>query len=158
MEVSDFQSVVVIPHLPPLAQEGCFDALLTYAEVARYFAGDADWVRHCFSDSSPNVAPSQALHLRTSSSNVNCATPVKRRGKSMSRRTGQAGHIEQSGKWWVVRWWMDVGGQEERTHKRARICPVSGPGVLSKSERTRRARAIIAESGADTVDTSTRWW
>lgn len=44
---------------------------------------------------------------------------------------------------------MDVGGQEERTHKRARICPVSGPGLLSKSERTRRARAIIAESGAD---------
>jgi integrase len=96
--------------------------------------------------------PSQALHPGTTSSNVNCATPVKRRGKSMSRRTGQAGHIEQSGKWWVVRWWMDVGGQEERTHKRARICPVSGPGVLSKSERSRRAREIIAESGADTVE------
>lgn len=95
---------------------------------------------------------SQALHLGTSSSNVMCATPVKRRGKSMSRRTGQAGHIERSGKWWVVRWWMDLEGQDNRVHKRARICPISGPGVLSKSERTRRARQIIAESGADTVE------
>src|SRR5208282_914119 len=51
-----------------------------------------------------------------------------------------------------VRWWMDVPGQEERTHKRAKICPVSGAGSLSKSARTRRAREIIAESGGDTVE------
>jgi integrase len=68
----------------------------------------------------------------------------------MSRRSGQKGHIEQSGKWWVVRWWMDVPGQVERTHKRAKICPVSGPGSLSRSARERRASEIIAESGADT--------
>lgn len=68
----------------------------------------------------------------------------------MSRRPGQQGHIEKSGKWWVVRWWMDVPGQEKRAHKRARICPVSGPGALSVSARERRAREIIAESGADT--------
>jgi len=68
----------------------------------------------------------------------------------MSRRPGQSGHIELSGKWWVVRWWQDVPGQDKRAHKRARICPVSGPGKLSKSERQRRARAIIAASGADT--------
>jgi hypothetical protein len=36
----------------------------------------------------------------------------------MSRRTGQDGHIEASGKWWVVRWWMDVAGQEARKHMR----------------------------------------
>jgi hypothetical protein len=70
----------------------------------------------------------------------------------MSRRTGQSGHIESSGKWWVARWWMDVPGQEERRHMRAKICPISGPGRLSKSERERRAREIIAESGADTVE------
>ena len=35
---------------------------------------------------------------------------------------------------------------------RAKICPISGPGYLSKSERERRAREIIAESGADTVE------
>jgi integrase len=70
----------------------------------------------------------------------------------MSRRTGQEGHIERSGKWWVVRWWQDVPGQYERSHRRARICPVSGVGALSKSEQRRRAREIIAESGADTVE------
>jgi integrase len=70
----------------------------------------------------------------------------------MSRRTGQDGHIEKSGKWWVVRWWQDLPGQYERSHKRAKICPVSGVGSLSASERKRRAREIIAGSGADTVD------
>jgi integrase len=47
---------------------------------------------------------------------------------------------------------MDVAGQEKRTHKRARICPTSGPGVLSRSGRERRAREIIVESGADTEE------
>jgi integrase len=70
----------------------------------------------------------------------------------MSRRTGQSGHIEQSGKWWVVRWWMDVPGQEKRAHKRERICPIAGTGSLSRSARERRAREIIAESGADTEE------
>ena len=70
----------------------------------------------------------------------------------MSRRTGQSGHIERSGKWWVVRWWMDVADQEKRVHKRARVCPVSGPGVLSPSARERRAREIISKSGADTEE------
>jgi integrase len=92
------------------------------------------------------------LQFPTSDIKVVAATPVKRRGKSMSRRTGQEGHIERSGKWWVVRWWEDVPGQYERSHKRAKICPISGVGALSKSERKRRAREIIAESGADTVE------
>jgi integrase len=47
---------------------------------------------------------------------------------------------------------MDVAGQEKRVHKRARICPISGPGVLSRSARERRAREIVAESGADTEE------
>jgi hypothetical protein len=70
----------------------------------------------------------------------------------MSRRRGQNGHPEKSGKWWVIRWWMDVPGKEERVLKRAKICPISGPGSLSDSERKRRGREIIARSGADTVE------
>ena len=70
----------------------------------------------------------------------------------MSRRSGQDGHIERSGKWWVVRWWQDVPGQYQRSHMRAKICPISGVGRLSASERKRRAREIIRESGADTVE------
>lgn len=84
--------------------------------------------------------------------NFGSAAPVKRRGKSMSRRTGQKGHIEQSGRWWVVRWRMDIEGQDQRVLKRARICPISGPGSLMKTERTRRAHEIIVESGADTEE------
>ena len=35
---------------------------------------------------------------------------------------------------------------------RAKICPISGVGKLSASERKRRAREIVAESGADSVE------
>src|SRR6266700_889888 len=84
--------------------------------------------------------------------NLLVATPVRRTGKSMSRRIGQKGHIEQSGKWWVVRWWMDTPGQEKRSLRRARICLISGPGKMTKSERQRRASEIIAGSGADTEE------
>jgi integrase len=102
------------------------------------------------SEKSARESVRTTLHLVTFSPDVVSAMPFKRRGKSMSRRTGQSGHIEQSGKWWVVRWWMDVPGQEKRAHKRARICPVKGPGTLSRSARERCAREIIADSGADT--------
>jgi integrase len=81
------------------------------------------------------------------------ATPAKRkRGKSLSRRTGQNGHIEASGKWFVVRFWKDIEGQEKRALVRERICPISGPGSMNRSERERRAKEIIAESRADTTD------
>lgn len=77
---------------------------------------------------------------------------VRERGKSMSRRRGQNGHLEQSGKWWVIRFWMDVPGQEKRALKRVKVCPISGSGSLSKSARERRAKEIIIESGADTEE------
>ena len=95
---------------------------------------------------------SKLLQFPISDIKVVPATPVKRRGKSMSRRTGQNGYIERSGKWWVVRWWMDVSGQEKRRHMRAKICPISGQGSLSKSARERRGSEIITASGADTVE------
>jgi len=37
-------------------------------------------------------------------------------------------------------------------HVRERICPISGPGLLSKSERKRKAREIIHASGADSAE------
>ena len=94
----------------------------------------------------------EGLQTLGSPATVAPATPVKRRGKSMSRRRGQNGHFEKSGKWWVVRWWMDVPGQEARGLKRAKVCPIFGTGSLSDSERKRRGREIIAASGADTVE------
>jgi integrase len=81
------------------------------------------------------------------------ATPAKRkRGKSLSRRTGQDGHIEKSGRWFVVRFWKDIPREDNRTHVRERVCPISGPGLLSKSERKRRAREIIQASGVDSAE------
>src|SRR6266446_9637297 len=81
------------------------------------------------------------------------ATPAKRkRGKSLSRRTGQDGYMEKSGRWFVVRFWKDIPGQEKRTHVRERVCPISGPGLLSRSERKRKAREIIQASGVDSPE------
>jgi integrase len=77
------------------------------------------------------------------------ATPEKRkRGKCMSRRS-QVGSIETSGKWYVIRFWKDVPGQDGRIHASERICPISGPGSLTKAERKTRALAIVMSSGVN---------
>src|SRR3984957_3770998 len=84
---------------------------------------------------------------------VTRATPEKRTGrKSMSRRSGQNGCIQEDGNWYVVRFWRDVAGQEKRQRVRERICPISGPGKLSVSERKHKAKEIIEASGADTAE------
>jgi integrase len=84
---------------------------------------------------------------------VSVATPLKRRkGKCMSRRSGQTGHEEKSGKWYVVRFWIDVPGQEQRRLVREKICPIKGPGSMSASERLRKRKEIIAKSGADSEE------
>src|ERR1700739_4717055 len=93
------------------------------------------------------------LQFSTSDIKVVSATPAKRkRGKSLSRRTGQDGHIEKSGKWYVVRYWKDIAGQEKRQHVRERLCPIFGPGSLSRSERKRKAKEIIQSSGVDAAE------
>jgi integrase len=92
------------------------------------------------------------LRFPSSNTNVASATPRKRRGKCMSRRRGQEGSIETSGSWIVVRFWIDVPGQDKRQHACRRICPKSGAGLLSKSAQIRRAKEIIAASGADTEE------
>jgi integrase len=70
----------------------------------------------------------------------------------MSRRSGQNGCIQEDGNWYVVRFWKDVAGQEKRQRVREKICPTSGPGKLSASERKHKAKEIIAASGADSVE------
>jgi integrase len=92
------------------------------------------------------------LQFPASDNKVATATPDKRRGKSMSRRSGQSGSIEVSGNWYVVRFWKDVMGQEKRVHACERICPINGSEKLTQPERKRRAREIIAKSGADTPE------
>jgi len=69
----------------------------------------------------------------------------------MSRRS-QVGNIEVSGKWYVVRFWKDVPGQENRVHACERICPVEGSDCLTKAERKRRALEIVAKSGVNSQE------
>ena len=40
----------------------------------------------------------------------------------------------------VIRYRIDVPGQEKRMHRRERICPISGPGLLGEPEIERRAK------------------
>jgi len=76
----------------------------------------------------------------------------RRRGKSMSRRPGHVGTIVKEGGWYRVRFRLDVPGQYERVQKSIRICPVSGPGLLNKSERERRRVEIVNTFGANSVE------
>src|ERR1035438_7266507 len=96
----------------------------------------------------PGALPSVAGQFPARGNKVLSAIPDQRRRKHMSRRSGQNGRIEQHGKVWTVRFWLDVEGQ----YKRVRICPVNGPGSLNKSERKRRSQEIIAEFGANSEE------
>lgn len=70
----------------------------------------------------------------------------------MARRSGQVGFEEVKGNWYHVRFRIDVPGQEKRAYLSKPICPVSGPGALTKSDRLRKRKEIIAASGADTEE------
>src|SRR3984885_7309413 len=99
------------------------------------------------------MEPKSQLPSHHVADTVDNATPEKRTGrKSMSRRSGQNGCIQEDGNWYVVRFWKDVAGQEKRRRVRERICPISGPGKISASERKRKAKEIIAASEADTAE------
>jgi integrase len=81
------------------------------------------------------------------------ATPDRRpRRKSMARRSGQVGYEEKKRGWYHVRFRMDVPGQEKRAYLSKPICPISGPGSLTKPQRLKLRREIIAASGADTEE------
>lgn len=70
----------------------------------------------------------------------------------MARRSGQVGYEEKKGNWYHVRFRKDVPGQEKRAYLSVPICPIAGPGALTKPERLRRRKEIIVASGADTEE------
>jgi Phage integrase, N-terminal SAM-like domain len=70
----------------------------------------------------------------------------------MLRRSGQAGTIVKEGGWYRVRFRIDVPEQYERVQKSIKICPVSGPGLLTKAERERRKVEIVNSFGANSVE------
>jgi integrase len=88
-----------------------------------------------------------------SSDTIPQATAEQRqRGKSMSRRSGQSGTIVREGGWHRVRFRIDVPGQYRRKQMSIKICPVSGPDLLTKSERKRRAAEIVNSHGANSIE------
>jgi integrase len=70
----------------------------------------------------------------------------------MARRSGQVGYEEVKRGWYHVRFRMDVLGQEKRAYLSRPICPISGPGSLTKPERLKLRKEIIAASGTDTEE------
>jgi len=74
---------------------------------------------------------------------------VRRRGKSMSRRTGQDGSVEARNGMWRGRYLVDVPGQYER---RKRAVVLGSVKEMTKSEARRRLRLIIAEVGINNPD------
>jgi integrase len=67
----------------------------------------------------------------------------------MARR-GQVGHIEVSGKYYVVRFWH-YPPEGKRILRKEKICPISGHGYLPRGERRRRALEIIEEAGVNSA-------
>ena len=68
----------------------------------------------------------------------------------MSRRTGQMVTLKKAANGGLLDGGMDVPGEYGQEAEAGKICPISGSGRLFASERKRRAREIIAASGADT--------
>jgi len=66
----------------------------------------------------------------------------------MAARSGQRGYVFKNGKFWVVRFRIDVG-QFERKMRYVRLCPIEGEGALPKTERYRKALDLIAQEGAN---------
>ena len=51
-----------------------------------------------------------------------------------------------------MRFRLDVPGQFQRVQKSIKISPISGPGVLTKSERERRKVEIVNSFGANSAE------
>ncbi len=74
----------------------------------------------------------------------------------MSRRSGQNGTVVIAGKWYRVRWRMDVEGQEERVNMNEKVAPVvfdrSGNPKPPSIDVLRKAREIVEKSGANSEE------
>jgi integrase len=76
----------------------------------------------------------------------------RRKGKSMSRRSGQAGAVVRVGKFYRVRFRIDV--PNGRIHRSVTLCPADPKaiGYLNKVERQRRAAQIAEQAGANSAE------
>src|SRR5215472_15799806 len=85
------------------------------------------------------IAPSVSIPVATSRT-------VRRRGKSMSRRRGQNGTVEERNGAWRGRYLIDVPGQTQRQKRSVVLGFVKD---MTKSEAKRRLKEVIRKEGID---------
>ena len=101
------------------------------------------------------LEPSVPLQPDVQSGILNKTQPKRRRKgrKSMTRRSGQNGTVVIAGKWYRVRWRIDVEGQEKRINMNEKVAPVvfdrSGNPKPPSIDVLRKAREIVEKSGAN---------
>lgn len=104
----------------------------------------------------PTASPAQynpTIGFHAAPASIAPATNGQRRkGKSMSRRSGQAGTVVKAGNFYRVRFRIDV--PNGRLHRSVTICRADPTdiGYLNKAQRRRRAAEIVAEAGANSVE------
>src|SRR5207302_2630615 len=93
------------------------------------------------------------LQSQPAGANVLAVAPDQRRkGKSMSRRSGQKGQIVRKGAMWHIRFYVDVPGQEKRQRKSLPIGPTIGKEKLTKPEAVRKGAELIAKTGVNSAE------
>ena len=71
----------------------------------------------------------------------------QRKGRSMSRRSGQTGSLMLVGRKWYGRYWRDVPGKENREHP---LVVLGEKSSMTKPEAQRKLMAIIDAEGVNT--------
>jgi hypothetical protein len=72
------------------------------------------------------------------------ATPNRKRGKSMSFRSGQSGNVVPKGQMWHGRFYVDIPGEEKRVRTSV---PIGSIHSMKKTEAKRKLRAMLEEMG-----------
>src|SRR5450432_3749757 len=72
------------------------------------------------------------------------ATPIRKRGKSMSFRSGQSGTVVRKGQMWHGRYYVDIPGEEKR---RKASVPLASIHTMKKPEAKRKLRSFLEQLG-----------
>jgi integrase len=85
------------------------------------------------------------------SDTIKAATPIRqqRKGRSMSKRSGQAGSVRLVGSKWYGRYWRDVPGKAKRKHPSVVLGEKSS---MTKPEARRKLMEIIDAEGVNTPE------
>lgn len=75
---------------------------------------------------------------------ITTATPNRKRGKSMSFRSGQSGNVVRKGQMWHGRFYIDLPGQGRRRRTSISLGSIHS---MKKTEAKRKLRAMLEEMG-----------